>query len=337
MTVIAGGREIDFGAETQIAARAGRRALRTGSTLTVTRDDERGPLAEDDGRRRLVYHGLPWGYELTTLVGAIAEAGRARARSPRPPSRRSPRSSATLPSRSSSPRPARTARRPCCWRTAAHSPRRHVSAAAVEATRVRGRRRPPRRRLGAGDRRERPACLGRRTSPSRASSSACSRRPERRLSQTRTVDALERAQLILDEVTRPGPRRAARRRRRSSTRTPTSATTSTGCAAAPTRCSRCSTASGSRARSRSASTSPTACPPSRRPTTARSPTRRSTPTGSSRSSGSISRSARSRRRPAASTSARAGSSCIRGHRGSRSATRGSTTSSRSRSSGTSRS
>lgn len=74
-TVIAGGREIDFGAETQalleqIASLSGRIGL------TVTETDERGRWPRTTIGGRLVFHGLPWGYELATLVGGIAEAGR---------------------------------------------------------------------------------------------------------------------------------------------------------------------------------------------------------------------------------------------------------------------
>ncbi len=76
VTVIAGGREIDFGAETralleQIASLSAR------VDLTVSETDERGWWPKTTVAGRLVYHGLPWGYELATLVGAVAEAGRA--------------------------------------------------------------------------------------------------------------------------------------------------------------------------------------------------------------------------------------------------------------------
>jgi alkyl hydroperoxide reductase subunit AhpF len=75
VTVVAGGAEIDFGAETrslleQIAALSDR------VVLTVTEVEERGRWPRITIGGRLVYHGLPWGYELTTLVGAIVAAGR---------------------------------------------------------------------------------------------------------------------------------------------------------------------------------------------------------------------------------------------------------------------
>lgn len=76
MTVLAGSREIDFGDETrrlliQLAGLSDRIDL----TVTETTDPGRWPKTTVAGR--LVYHGLPWGYELTTIVGAIAEAGSA--------------------------------------------------------------------------------------------------------------------------------------------------------------------------------------------------------------------------------------------------------------------
>jgi len=76
VTVIAGGREIDFGAETQ-ALLEQIAALSERVALTVTETEERGWWPRTTVGGRLVYHGLPWGYELATLVGAIAEAGRA--------------------------------------------------------------------------------------------------------------------------------------------------------------------------------------------------------------------------------------------------------------------
>jgi alkyl hydroperoxide reductase subunit AhpF len=75
VTVIAGGREPDFGAETralleEITTLSGRVRL----DATETSEPGRWPRTTVGGR--LAYHGLPWGYELATLVGAIAEAGR---------------------------------------------------------------------------------------------------------------------------------------------------------------------------------------------------------------------------------------------------------------------
>jgi len=75
-TLIAGGREIDFGAETQsLLEQSASLSGRVG--LTVTETSERGSWPKTTVAEQLVYHGLPWGYELATLVGAIAEAGRA--------------------------------------------------------------------------------------------------------------------------------------------------------------------------------------------------------------------------------------------------------------------
>ena len=75
VTVIAGATEIDFGAETralleQVAELSDR------VSLTVVDVEERGSWPRITVGGRLVYRGLPWGYELTTLVGAIVEAGR---------------------------------------------------------------------------------------------------------------------------------------------------------------------------------------------------------------------------------------------------------------------
>ena len=75
VSVLAAGGEIDFGAETrslleQVAALSDRVAL------TVTEVEERGSWPRTTVAGQLAYHGLPWGYELTTLVGAIAEAGK---------------------------------------------------------------------------------------------------------------------------------------------------------------------------------------------------------------------------------------------------------------------
>jgi alkyl hydroperoxide reductase subunit AhpF len=75
VTVIAGGREIDFGAETQ-ALLEQIAALSERVGLKVTETDERGRWPKTTIGGRLVYHGLPWGYELATLVGGIVEAGR---------------------------------------------------------------------------------------------------------------------------------------------------------------------------------------------------------------------------------------------------------------------
>ncbi len=75
VTVIAGGREIDFGAETEALLRQ-IADLSDRVTLEVTEREERGRWPRTTVGAELVYLGLPWGYELATLVGAIAEAGR---------------------------------------------------------------------------------------------------------------------------------------------------------------------------------------------------------------------------------------------------------------------
>jgi alkyl hydroperoxide reductase subunit AhpF len=76
VTVLAGGREIDFGADARKLAEA----------VAATSDRVRLDVVEREQPSRypaftvspgeLRYIGLPWGYELTTLVHAVAEAGR---------------------------------------------------------------------------------------------------------------------------------------------------------------------------------------------------------------------------------------------------------------------
>jgi alkyl hydroperoxide reductase subunit AhpF len=75
VTVLAGGREIDFGGETRLLLEQ-LAQLSDRIDLTVTETDSQGRWPKTTVADRLVYHGLPWGYELTTIVGAIAEAGR---------------------------------------------------------------------------------------------------------------------------------------------------------------------------------------------------------------------------------------------------------------------
>jgi alkyl hydroperoxide reductase subunit AhpF len=75
VSVIVAGRDIDFGAETrslleQVAGLSDR------VMLTVEETAERGRWPEITIGDGLRYHGLPWGYELSSLVGAIAEAGK---------------------------------------------------------------------------------------------------------------------------------------------------------------------------------------------------------------------------------------------------------------------
>jgi alkyl hydroperoxide reductase subunit AhpF len=72
----AGGREIDTGAETRrlveaVCAESDR------VTLTVEEHDEPGPWPRTTIGPGLTYLGMPLGYELTTLVHGILEAGRA--------------------------------------------------------------------------------------------------------------------------------------------------------------------------------------------------------------------------------------------------------------------
>ncbi len=74
VTVIVAGRDIDFGAEArnlleQVAALSDR------VSLTVEVTSERGRWPEITVGGELRYHGLPWGYELSSVVGAIVEAG----------------------------------------------------------------------------------------------------------------------------------------------------------------------------------------------------------------------------------------------------------------------
>ena len=72
----AGGREIDTGLETRriveaVCAESER------VTLTVVEHEEPGPWPRTTIGAGLVYLGMPLGYELTTLVHGIVEAGRA--------------------------------------------------------------------------------------------------------------------------------------------------------------------------------------------------------------------------------------------------------------------
>jgi alkyl hydroperoxide reductase subunit F len=78
-TPIAGAREIDFGAETVRVVDAVT-ALSDKLTYRIESEAERYPAisirpgGEEVG---VHYYGLPWGYELGSLIGAIREAGRA--------------------------------------------------------------------------------------------------------------------------------------------------------------------------------------------------------------------------------------------------------------------
>ena len=71
----AGGREVDTGAETRrlveaVCAESDR------VELTVVEHDEPGPWPRTTIGPGLLYLGMPLGYELTTLVHGILEAGR---------------------------------------------------------------------------------------------------------------------------------------------------------------------------------------------------------------------------------------------------------------------
>jgi len=72
----AGGRELDSNAITRdvVTSVCG---LADGVRLTVTEHDEPGPWPRTTIGPGLVYQGMPLGYELTTLVHAIVDAGRA--------------------------------------------------------------------------------------------------------------------------------------------------------------------------------------------------------------------------------------------------------------------
>ncbi len=74
VTVLAGGRELDFAGETQALLETVA-ALSDRLTLTVTESGTPGryPTLTIGGKLR--YDGLPWGHELATLVYGIAEAG----------------------------------------------------------------------------------------------------------------------------------------------------------------------------------------------------------------------------------------------------------------------
>ena len=82
-TPLPGARDIDFGAEAQ-AVLEGLAALGERVSLRVTDEPEleveRFPaicvLAGGEDTR-IRYYGLPWGYEVASIVGAVLEAGRA--------------------------------------------------------------------------------------------------------------------------------------------------------------------------------------------------------------------------------------------------------------------
>jgi alkyl hydroperoxide reductase subunit AhpF len=80
-TPLPGARDVDFGAETE---RIAEELAALGGAVTVRVENEPAgferypaiavlPAGEDVGIR---YYGLPWGYELASLVGAVLEAGK---------------------------------------------------------------------------------------------------------------------------------------------------------------------------------------------------------------------------------------------------------------------
>ena len=71
----AGGREIDSGAQTR-AVLEDVCSLSDRVTLEIVEHDEPGPWPRTTIGPGLVYLGMPLGYELTTLVHGILEAGR---------------------------------------------------------------------------------------------------------------------------------------------------------------------------------------------------------------------------------------------------------------------
>ena len=92
----AGGREIDTGAETRALVEDVCVAVRPGDARRSSSTTSRGPGRARRSGPGLRYLGMPLGYELTTLVHGIVEAGRAEpALSSRLASSGSPRSSGT--------------------------------------------------------------------------------------------------------------------------------------------------------------------------------------------------------------------------------------------------
>jgi alkyl hydroperoxide reductase subunit AhpF len=81
-TPLPGSRDIDFSAETQRVV-SGLAALSERVTYRVEEEPdgfERYPaiaVLPDGADVGLRYYGLPWGYELGSLIGAVLEAGRA--------------------------------------------------------------------------------------------------------------------------------------------------------------------------------------------------------------------------------------------------------------------
>jgi alkyl hydroperoxide reductase subunit AhpF len=76
VTVITGARELDFAAETRTLAEELTRLSPRVRLRVIDRDEPGRYPALTISPGELRYHGLPWGYELSTLVYAVAEAGR---------------------------------------------------------------------------------------------------------------------------------------------------------------------------------------------------------------------------------------------------------------------
>jgi alkyl hydroperoxide reductase subunit AhpF len=77
VTVLVGAREVDVGEETRKLVEA---VAELSDRIVLTIDESPAQARMLPATRigdGLTYYGAPWGYELTTLVGAIAECGRA--------------------------------------------------------------------------------------------------------------------------------------------------------------------------------------------------------------------------------------------------------------------
>jgi alkyl hydroperoxide reductase subunit AhpF len=75
VTVLLGAREVDVAAEARRVVEEVA-SLSDRVVLTVEEGAEGELLPATRVADGLTYHGVPWGFELTTLVGAIAECGR---------------------------------------------------------------------------------------------------------------------------------------------------------------------------------------------------------------------------------------------------------------------
>ena len=198
----AGGREIDSNAMTRDLVEAVC-ALSDRVTLAITEHDHPGPWPRTTIGDGLEYLGMPAGYELTTLVHAIVEAGRAS-------SRRSPTASLE---RLDGARPRRRDRR---LRHAHLTALPAGRAAGVQArTRVaphhgprdrgvgvRGRRGPPRGPRRPRDRRRRPLRVGGRGAGGRVRRARPRRRGGLTVPTLNGVEAIDRANGLLEQYAR---------------------------------------------------------------------------------------------------------------------------------------